>query len=87
MKKTYLGELPLGYDGGDYGSSIKAHILTFYHHGNMSIPKIVDLLESYRVQISRTYISCLLTKGISVFHREKDEVFQAGFTIESLPTD
>ena len=68
LRKTYLGKLPSGYDGGDYGSSIKAHILTFYHHGNMSIPKIVDLLESYRVQISSTYISRLLTKGVSVFH-------------------
>jgi len=78
LKRTYLGDLPSGYDGGDYGSSIKAHILTFYHHGNMSIPKIVDLLESYRIQISRTYISRLLTKGISLFHQEKDDVFQAG---------
>ena len=83
LKKTYLGDLPLGYDGGDYGASIKAHIFTLYHHGNMSIPKIVDLLESYRVQISGTYISRLLTKRVSVFHREKDEVFQAG--LQSSP--
>lgn len=83
LKKTYFGDLPSGYDGGDYGSSIKAHILTLYHHGNMSIPKIVDLLESYRIQISSTYISRLLTKGISVFHKEKEEVFRAG--LQSSP--
>jgi hypothetical protein len=83
LKKTYLGDLPPGYDGGDYGASTKAHILTFYHHGNMSIPKIVGLLDSYRIQISSTYISRLLTKGVSVFHQDKDDVFQAGLQSSS----
>ncbi|MCP4049502.1 MAG: hypothetical protein GY730_02195, partial [bacterium] len=41
QNKTYLGEIPKGYEGG-YGSNIKSQIVIFKYVNNMSIPKIGD---------------------------------------------
>jgi len=76
-RKTYLAKLPLGYEG-QFGPGLKALILTLYFGGGMSEPKIRDLYENVGVQISAGQLSNLLIKGQEEFHREKEEVFEAG---------
>jgi len=76
-RKTYLAKLPLGYEG-QFGPGLKALILTLYFGGGMSEPKIQDLYENVGVQISAGQLSNLLIKGQEEFHREKEEVFEAG---------
>jgi hypothetical protein len=45
MNKTWLGEVPIGYEGG-YGPNIKSHILSMKYVNNMSIPKINEFLRN-----------------------------------------
>jgi len=75
--KTYLAEMPLGYEG-QFGPGLKALTLTLYFGGGMSEAKIRDLYGNVGVQISAGQVSNLLIKGQEQFHAEKEEVCEAG---------
>ncbi len=75
--KTYLAELPGGYDG-EFGPGIKALVLTLYFDANISEPKVLDLLHNAGIVISAGEISNLLIKKNDVFHEEKKAVYEAG---------
>jgi hypothetical protein len=75
--KTYLAELPRGYEG-QFGPGLKALTLTLYFGGGMSEPKIRGLYENIGVQVSAGQLSNLLIKGQEEFHAEKAEVCEAG---------
>ncbi len=75
-KKTYLGEIPIGYEG-DYGPGINSYIVSMKYVNNMSIPKIHEFLENVGTFVSSSYISNRLTNHMDIFHREKSELYQA----------
>jgi hypothetical protein len=75
--KTYLAELPLGYEG-QFGPGLKALTLTLYYGGGMSEPKIQDLYKNVGIRISAGQVSNLLIKGQEQFHAEKEAVCRAG---------
>src|SRR5229473_2412281 len=75
--QTYLASLPLGYSG-QFGPGIKSLALTLYFGGQMSEPKVAELLRSVGVQISDGHISNLLIKDQVAFHAEKDALYRAG---------
>ena len=75
--KTYLAELPLGYEG-QFGPGLKALTLTLYYGGGMSEAKILDLYKNIGVQVSAGQLSNQLIKGQEPFHAEKEEVCEAG---------
>jgi hypothetical protein len=77
--KTYLAELPLGYEG-QFGPGLKALTLTLYYGGGMSEPKILDLYENIGIQISAGQLSNLLIKGQEQFHAEKEKACEAGLS-------
>jgi hypothetical protein len=77
QKKTYLAELPAGYEG-EFGPGVRALVRVLYHGVNTSEPKIVEFLKHIGVQISSGQVSNLLVKGQERFHAEKDAVYQAG---------
>lgn len=81
-KKTYLGKVPLGYEGG-YGPHIKTQIVSMKYVNNMSIPKIEEFYGNVGILISRSYISERLTKHLEVFHQEKSQMYQA--SLEQSP--
>jgi Transposase IS66 family len=81
-QQTYLAELPAGYHG-QFGPGVRAWVLTLYHEGGMSEPKILEVLQTVGLQISAGQISDLLIKGQEVFHAECRDVVRAG--IESSP--
>jgi len=76
-KKTYLAELPKGYEG-QYGPGIKTLIVTMYFGMGTSEPKILEFLENMGVQMSEGELSNLLIKGQDGFHAESDAVYEAG---------
>jgi len=76
QQKTYIGEVPAGYEG-DFGPNIKSQILSFKYINNMSIPKIKEFYKNISILISESYISNCLTKKLDVFHREKSELYEA----------
>jgi hypothetical protein len=81
-RKTYLAELPRGYEG-QFGPGIKALTLAFYYGIGTSEPKIQEFFENVGIQISAGEISNLLIKKQESFHTEKDVVYEAG--LQSSP--
>jgi hypothetical protein len=81
-RKTYLAELPRGYEG-QFGPGIKALTLAFYYGIGTSEPKILEFFENVGIQISAGAISNLLIKKQEDFHAEKDAVYEAGLRSSS----
>jgi regulator of replication initiation timing len=75
--KTYLAELPAGYEG-EFGPGVRALVHVLYHAVNTSKPKVVEFLEHIGVHISSGQVSNLLIKNQERFHAEKDAVYEAG---------
>lgn len=75
--KTYLAELPDGYEG-QFGPGIKALVVTLYYGVNTSEPKIREFLEDVGIHISAGEISNLLIKKQDDFHDEKAAIYEAG---------
>jgi hypothetical protein len=82
MNKTWLGKVPVGYEG-DYGPHINSDIISMKYVNNMSVPKITEFLENFGILISGSYISNRLTKRLDVFHQEKAEIYQASLECSS----
>ena len=75
--KTYLAELPRGYEG-QFGPGIKSLVLTLYFGVGTSEPKIQEFLENLGVQISKGEVSNLLIQRQEGFHAESAAVYEAG---------
>jgi hypothetical protein len=82
MNKTWLGQIPIGYEG-DYGPHVNSHMISMKYVNNMSIPKITEFLNNFGMLISGSYISNRLTKCLDVFHQEKSEIYQASLECSS----
>jgi len=76
-KRTYLADLPAGYDG-EFGPGVKAWILSLAYASGVSQPKIKDLLQTVGLTISAGDISNVLIKNREVFHQERQDILQAG---------
>ena len=75
--KTYLAELPRGYEG-EFGPGIKALTIVLHFGSNMTEPEILAFFRDAGVHISDGQLSNFLIKKQDVFHREKDAVYEAG---------
>ena len=76
LKKTYLAEVPKGYED-EYGPHFKANIIILKYVCNMSLPKILELATNVGVVVSGSYLSRRLTKHMGVFLDEKDAIYRA----------
>ena len=84
-RKTYLAELPKGYEG-QFGPGIKSLILILYFGVGTSEPtkrlrlsgEIVEFLKNLGVQISKGEVSNLLIQDQDSFHTESEAVYEAG---------
>ena len=77
LNKTYIADLPDGYDGG-FDSTIKSLIIILKNVCNVSEPKILDFLTTVGVDISAGSISNILIKDKEQFHQEKTDIVNAG---------
>lgn len=75
--RTYLAELPQGYQG-QFGPGIRALVLILYFQCNMTQPKILELLSNLGCYLSSGQLSNLLIKNHEQFHAEKEAVYEAG---------
>jgi regulator of replication initiation timing len=80
--KTYLAELPLGYDG-EFGPGVKSLVMSLYYGGNMTQGKLLEMLEDIGISMSAGYLSNLLIKNQGDFEAEFNEVYVSG--LESSP--
>lgn len=76
--KYYLAPLPPGYEGSEYTPELKAIVLGLHYDSQMTQSAILRFLTSHGMQISDATISSMLTKGLSVFHDEKQAIFTSG---------
>jgi hypothetical protein len=60
-RRFLRGALPAGYDVGDFGPDLRSLIVALKYCGNMSEPKIRELLDNFQVQISSGSVSNILT--------------------------
>jgi hypothetical protein len=82
QKRTYLAELPAGYHG-QFGPKVRAWVLAMYYGGQMSEPKLLEVLQTAGLVISAGQLSDMLIKDQEMFHAEKGAVVQAG--LQSSP--
>jgi len=77
--KTYLAAMPAGYEG-QFGVGIKTMIPMLYYGGQMTEPKIRELLGYAGIEISAGQISGILIKGQEEYHAENDALCEAGLS-------
>jgi Transposase IS66 family len=77
QNKSYLAELPAGYEG-QFGPGIKATTIVLYYAINTSEPKIKEFFAHVGLSISEGQISNLLIKRQAGFHQEKEALYIAG---------
>jgi hypothetical protein len=75
--KTYLAELPKGYEG-EFGPGLKAAVLVWYHGMNTSEPKILEFLQQVGIHLSTGQLSNWLIHKQEAFHQEKTALYEAG---------
>jgi Transposase IS66 family len=78
-RRTYLAEMPAGYQG-QFGPRVRAWVLALSYASGMSEPKILDLLQTVGMLISGGQLSDLLIKDQEPFHTEHAHVVLAGLT-------
>ena len=76
-RRTYRADLPAGYQG-HFGPGLRALVLVLAHAGQMSGPKIREVLTSAGIVISAGQLSNLLVKDQDVFQREVAAGYEAG---------
>jgi len=77
--KTYLAPLPEGYCG-EYGPNVRTLCVMFSHLCHMTEPKIGEWFANMGILISAGQISNFLSEGHEGFHREKEEIVEAGLS-------
>lgn len=75
--RTYLAELPAGYQG-QFGPSIKAFSIILYFMCNTPSPKILDLFSNIGCNLSSGQLSNFLIKDQDSFHTEKEQLYETG---------
>lgn len=75
--KSYLAELPAGYEG-EFGPGVKSLAITLYFGANMTEPKILEFFYNVGIQISSGQLSNFLIKNQADLHAEKDAIYEAG---------
>lgn len=75
--KTYLAELPRGYEG-QFGPGIKSLAIVMNFGMQATEPKILEFFDHFGIQISSGQLSNILIKDKEAFHAEKDAVYEAG---------
>jgi len=77
LKKTFMADLPPGYQG-EFGPRLKALVIDLHHANKMTESAIHTFLSNHGIIISAATISRFMTNNHDGFHQEKDEVVQAG---------
>lgn len=76
-QKSYLAELPAGYQG-QFGPGLRALLLSCYFAYGMTEPKISEFMRQFGISISSGQISNLLIQEQAPWHTEKAAIVRAG---------
>src|SRR5215475_12897401 len=77
--KVATASLPAGIDG-HFGPQLRRFVLALYHQGQMTAPRLVTLLRSLGIFISKRQVVRLLNAGKDDFLTEARDVLRAGLS-------
>ncbi len=80
--RTILAPLPAGIEG-HFGPELRRFVLVQYHQGQSTMPRLLALLRSVGVSISKRQLVRLLTENHAAFIAEAQDVLRAG--LETSP--
>jgi hypothetical protein len=83
--ETVVAALPKSV-GGHFGPNLKRFVLSQYHQGQVTIPRLTAQLTGLGVEISKRQIVRLLTSKQDAFVKENIEVLRAGLASASWLT-
>jgi Transposase IS66 family len=75
--KVVTASLPAGIDG-HFGPELRRFVLALYHQGQTTVPRLVTLLRSLGIFISKRQVVHLLNAGKDEFLTEARDVLHAG---------
>ena len=78
--KVMTASLPAGIDG-HFGPQLRRFVLALYYQGQMTVPRLVTLLRSLGIFISKRQVLRLLNAGKDEFLTEARDVLRAGLSI------
>ena len=81
--QTILAPLPEGIDG-HFGPELRRFVLMQYHQGQSTLPRLLGLLRSVGVAISKRQLQRLLTEKHESFVAEAQDVLRAGLETSPL---
>ena len=80
--RTILAPLPQGIDG-HFGPELRRFVLVQYHQGQSTMPRLLALLRSVGISISKRQLVRLLNENHEAFLAEAQDVLRAG--LETSP--
>jgi hypothetical protein len=80
--ETVLAALPKGL-AGHFGANLKRFVLSQYHQGQVTIPRLAAQLTDLGIEISKRQIVRLLTGKQDAFVKENIDVLRAGLASAS----
>jgi Transposase IS66 family len=83
--QTVTAPLPQGIDG-HFGPELRRFVLAQYHQGQVTVPRLVALLQGFGILISKRHIVRLLIAGKRSFLEEARGVLRAGLQSASWIT-
>lgn len=75
--KTYLAELPTGYEG-QFGPRLKAWVIVFSFALNVTEAKIGKFLDTMGISISNGQVAAIIKRETGRLEKEKEAVYEAG---------
>ena len=84
--KALAGKLPETFRNRHFGPHLISYILYQHHHCQTTQPLLLEQLHEWGIDISSGQINQLLLTGQSAFHKEKDELLEAGLKTSSYIT-
>ena len=75
--KTYLAELPPGYEG-EFGPGLKSLAVVMHFGMQATEPKILEFFSHFGIQVSSGQLSNILIKNKEPFHAEKETIYEVG---------
>ena len=74
--RTILAPLPAGIDG-HFGPQLRRFVLAQYHQGQVTVPRLVALLQDLGIDISKRQVLRLLTEGKEAFLAESQDILRS----------
>ena len=76
--KRICGELPAEYNLGHFSAELRAFCITQYFQCHVTAPLLLQQLYEMGIDISAAELSNILIQGQESFHKEKEEIREAG---------